>query len=89
MTHTLDEATMAMTLVEAERMEPRAMESMEEMGGNMVTGLRAELHSAEVQLSHWVAEREQRLGDLQVCYALPRKSLPYYLLAWLIAQHLY
>ena len=43
------------------------MESMEEMGEKMTAGLRAELHSTEVQLSHWLAEREQRLGDLQVC----------------------
>eukprot|EP00904_Undaria_pinnatifida_P005680 jgi/Undpi1/2241/HiC_scaffold_12.g05627.m1 len=56
---------MAMGLVESERMEPRTMESMDEMGEHMLAGLRAELQSAEVQLSHWVAEREQRLGDLQ------------------------
>lgn len=55
-----------MGLVEVDRMQPRMMESMAEMGENMTAGLRAELHSTEVQLSHWVAEREQRLADLQV-----------------------
>lgn len=83
----LDAAAMAMGLVESERMEPRTMESMDEMGEHMLAGLRAELQSAEVQLSHWVAEREQRLGDLQVCYALPKESAPI-VLACLVVQHL-
>ena len=60
---------MAMGLVELDRMEPRMMESMEEMGEKMTAVLRAELQSTEVQLSHWVAEREQRLGDMQVCFS--------------------
>ena len=58
-----------MGLVELDRMEPRMMESMEEMGEKMTAVLRAELQSTEVQLSHWVAEREQRLGDMQVCFS--------------------
>lgn len=66
---------MAKGLVEVGRMDPRMMESMAEMGEKMTAGLRAELHSTEVQLSHWLAEREQRLGDLQVCSH--RKSFPY------------
>lgn len=46
-------------------MELRSTESMGEMGEKMGAELRAELHSTEVQLSHWVAEREHRLGDIQ------------------------
>lgn len=41
-------------------------ESMTEMAERMSKELRAEMHNSEVQLSHWVAEREQRLGDIQV-----------------------
>lgn len=39
-------------------------ESVTAMGERMTAELRAELHRTELQLSHWVAEREQRLGDL-------------------------
>lgn len=41
-------------------------ESVAAMGERMTAELRSELHRTELQLSHWVAEREQRLGDLQV-----------------------
>ncbi|CAN0079212.1 unnamed protein product [Pylaiella littoralis] len=40
-------------------------ESMTEMAERMSKELRTEMHNAEVQLSHWVAEREQRLADIQ------------------------
>lgn len=49
-----------------DRLETRSTESMTEMAERMSKELRAEMHNAEVQLSHWVAEREQRLGDIQV-----------------------
>lgn len=49
-----------------DRVETRMTESMAEMAERMNTELRAEMHNSEVQLSHWVAEREQRLGDIQV-----------------------
>lgn len=38
---------------------------MANMGEEISAELREELHRTEVQLSHWVAEREQRLGDMQ------------------------
>lgn len=43
-----------------------ATESVETMGQRLTTELRAELHRTELQLSHWVAEKEQRFGDIQV-----------------------
>lgn len=46
-------------------------ESVTAMGERMTAELRAELHRTELQLSHWVAEREQRLGDLHVCSCMP------------------
>lgn len=49
-----------------DRVEARTTESMAEMAERMSKELRAEMHNSEVQLSHWVAEREQRLGDIQV-----------------------
>lgn len=49
-----------------DRVETRTTESMAEMAERMSKELRAEMHNSEVQLSHWVAEREQRLGDVQV-----------------------
>lgn len=42
-------------------------ESVTAMGERMTAELRSELHRTELQLSHWVAEREHRLGDLHVC----------------------
>lgn len=52
--------------VAVEGMETKKMESMVDVGEKMTMELRAELHRTEVQLSHWVAEREQRLSDIQV-----------------------
>lgn len=49
-----------------DRVDTRTTESMAEMAERMSKELRAEMHNSEVQLSHWVAEREQRLGDIQV-----------------------
>lgn len=54
-----------MGLVAVEGMETRT-ESIEALGERLTTELHAELHRTEVQLSHWVAEQEQRLGDMQV-----------------------
>lgn len=51
--------------------ETGTMESMAEMADRMSKELRAEMHSAEVQLNNWVAEREQRLADIQVSQASP------------------
>lgn len=48
-------------------------ESMTEMAERMSKELRTEMHNAEVQLSHWVAEREQRLADIQVSLGHPAK----------------
>lgn len=56
----------SMSSVAMDRVETRTTESMSEMAGRMTKELRAEMHNSEVQLSHWVAEREQRLGDIQV-----------------------
>lgn len=36
------------------------------MGEKATAGLQAELHRTELQLSNWVAEREQQVGDIQV-----------------------
>lgn len=41
-------------------------ESIETMGERLNAELRSELHRTEVQLNHWVAQMEQRLGDIQV-----------------------
>lgn len=55
----------AMASVGVEGVDVRKMESMAEMGEKATAEVRAELHRSEVYLSNWVAEREQRLGDLQ------------------------
>ncbi|CAB1115635.1 unnamed protein product [Ectocarpus sp. CCAP 1310/34] len=49
--------------------ETRTMESMAEMADRMSKELRSEMHNAEVQLNNWVAEREQRLAEIQSDYA--------------------
>lgn len=54
--------------VAVEVMDTKKMESMLDIGENMTAELRAELHRTEVQLSHWVAEREQGLSDIQVWF---------------------
>lgn len=41
-------------------------DSVTAMGERMTAELRSELHKTELQLAHWVAEREQRLADMQV-----------------------
>ena len=56
----------AMGSADIVRVEDRKRPSMISMGGKATAELRAELHRAELELSNWVAEREQRLGDLQV-----------------------
>lgn len=38
---------------------------MVDMGERMSAELRSGLHETEVQLSHWVAEREQKLSSIQ------------------------
>lgn len=53
-----------------DRVDTRTTESMAEMAERMSKELRAEMHNSEVQLSHWVAEREQRLGDVQVSMSI-------------------
>lgn len=45
-----------------------------EMADRMSKELRSEMHNAEVQLNNWVAEREQRLADIQVSQASPCSS---------------
>ncbi|CAM9604139.1 unnamed protein product [Ascophyllum nodosum] len=55
----------AMGSADIVRVEDRKRPSMMSMGGKATAELRAELHRAELELSNWVAEREQRLGDLQ------------------------
>lgn len=49
-----------------DRVEARTTQSMAGMAERMSKELRVEMHNSEVQLTHWVAEREQRLGDIQV-----------------------
>ncbi|CAN0531403.1 unnamed protein product [Ectocarpus sp. 12 AP-2014] len=58
-----------MGLVVMGHAETRTMESMAEMADRMSKELRSEMHNAEGQLNNWVAEREQRLADMQSDYA--------------------
>eukprot|EP00752_Nemacystus_decipiens_P007822 g6987.t1 len=63
-----------MASVVMDRVETRTTESMAEMAERMSKELRVEMHNSEIQLSHWVAEREQRLGDIQSEFAQTMES---------------
>lgn len=55
-----------MASVVMDRTELKTTESMSEMAERMSKELREEMHEADLHLTNWVAEREQRLADIQV-----------------------